>query len=369
MPRFEVYIPAADEQSFNVTFRVDALNWMAALKTGMQKLGEQGATSNNVLVDVQDDNSVHVTEPESGRVFRIRELSEDEAATAEVKKPRAPANDKTIPGKPAFVPSEAKTQPMMAIPQPKLDPVVQLAMVSEVTPSAAGGSTGAGIPINAAPTPLLRDERPSERGSAPPLGHHHRAEAVVELERPTRPIVGPIGRPKATKSEREALEDVLAEVFERVDYVNREKSVEQAMYFLLDLALEKIPAESGSVLHADSGSGDLSFYAARGPKASELLAAKLVIPHGTGIVGFCTMEGVSVALSDVQKDERFYPAVSQRLKYATRNVLTAPMMTHGRAFGCFQVLNKKDGKPFSAYEMGLLSYLAHQGALYLNNRS
>src|SRR4051812_34526549 len=90
MPRFEVFIPAADTAGFNVTFRVDADNWMAALKTGMTKLGEQGASVQNILVDIQDDNSVHVTESASGRVFRIRELTEAEAAQAQPKRGTQP---------------------------------------------------------------------------------------------------------------------------------------------------------------------------------------------------------------------------------------------------------------------------------------
>src|SRR5688572_5772726 len=85
MAKFEVHIPAADENGFNVTFRVDAENWMAALKTGMLKLGEQGSLVQNIMVDIQDDNSVHITEPVSGRVFRIREMTESEAASAKIK--------------------------------------------------------------------------------------------------------------------------------------------------------------------------------------------------------------------------------------------------------------------------------------------
>src|SRR5262249_45894503 len=69
MPKFEVHIPAADAQSLHVTFRVDADHWMAALKTGLHKLGAQGSSVQNVLVDIQDDNSVHITEAQSGRVF------------------------------------------------------------------------------------------------------------------------------------------------------------------------------------------------------------------------------------------------------------------------------------------------------------
>src|SRR5579872_5063221 len=90
MAKFEVFIPPANPEGFNVTFRVDANNWMAALRIGLMKLGQQGVTAQNILVDIQDDNSVHVTESESGRVFRIRELSEGEAAEAKPKPGTSP---------------------------------------------------------------------------------------------------------------------------------------------------------------------------------------------------------------------------------------------------------------------------------------
>ena len=85
MARFEVFIPATEPGSFDVTLRVDALNWMQALKTGFHRLGEQGLVPQNVLVDVQDDGSVHVTDGASGRTFRIRELSDSEVALTRIK--------------------------------------------------------------------------------------------------------------------------------------------------------------------------------------------------------------------------------------------------------------------------------------------
>jgi hypothetical protein len=42
------------------------------------------------------------------------------------------------------------------------------------------------------------------------------------------------------------------------------------------------------------------------------------------------------------------------------------MMTHGRSFGCLQILNRKGGSSFAEHEVGILSYLAHQTALYMN---
>ena len=87
MSKFEVHIPATDGNGFNVTLKVGADNWMSALKAGLQKLGEQGTISQNVMVDIQEDNSIHVTEAASGRVFRIREMTDEDIAKAQVKRP------------------------------------------------------------------------------------------------------------------------------------------------------------------------------------------------------------------------------------------------------------------------------------------
>ena len=98
------------------------------------------------------------------------------------------------------------------------------------------------------------------------------------------------------------------------------------------------------------------------------MKARLVVPAGTGIAGFCASEGVSVAVSDVEKDPRFYAEVGAKIGYATRSMLCAPMMTHGRSFGCVQVINRKGGPQFLEHEVGVMAYLAHQAALFMNQK-
>src|SRR5262249_42579083 len=78
----------------------------------------------NMLVDVQDDNSLHVTDAESGRVFQIRELSEHEASTAVVKKrvtlpPQSAEQPQQQPaGAPGFSPAAATIiESMDALPE------------------------------------------------------------------------------------------------------------------------------------------------------------------------------------------------------------------------------------------------------------
>jgi hypothetical protein len=368
MPKYEVHIPSNDNSGMNMTLKVGAENWMSALKAGMQKLGEQGTVSQNVMVDIQDDNSIHITDAASGRVFRIRELSEVEAATAQVKRPSgiqrtplpvtkpAPTFDanKTIPFTPL---SEAKTEP---------PPLKAANFGAAKTVIGAPFNEKSTLPMDA-PPPQAPPKMPFKSSKSSP-----RLELtdVEELVQPVKPVTGPIGRKRSQEvgRVRDDGEDMLMDVFLRVVELDGIKSAETAMSFILDLALEKVPCESGSVYRADGGRGDLTFLAAKGPKANEILKAKMVIPAGTGIAGFCAAEGVSLALSDVKKDDRFYKAVGEKVQYETKSMLCSPMMTAGRSFGCVQLINRKDSGQFTEAEIGVLAYLAHQAALFLNHQ-
>jgi hypothetical protein len=402
MPKFEVYIPATEPGGFNLTLKVGADNWMAALKAGMQKLGEQGAVSQNVMVDIQEDNSIHVTEAASGRVFRIRELSPEEVAHAQVKRPSqirtVPAAPHTQPPQPAR--SEVKTEPGTAAvapaspavdanktipvglgPPPGVAPKSSSRASNQTTqPLGSNDRTQPVSPPQPAPPPTDKtltglDEPPPRRvKSSPSQILRGRVEVVdvEELVQPVKPVTGSIGRvkssPQVGKTQRQMTEDLLAEVFLRVVELDKVPTVEEAAKWVLDLALEKIPCEAGAVFRADGATGDLSFLYAFGPKADELMRSKIIIPAGTGIAGFCAAEGVSVAVSDVEKDPRFYAAIGERVGFQTKSMLCSPMMTHGRSFGCMQIINRKGGPQFQEHEVGLLAYLAHQAALYMNSK-
>lgn len=429
MAKFEVHIPAPDEGGFNVTLKVDADNWMAALKAGLTRLGEQGSSVQNVMVDMQDDNSIHITEPRSNRVFRIREISEDEAARAPVKRPgsgiRKPAtlpptpaaaapparvdlnSAKTFIGAPPMdlkIPdaSDAKTPPhgVEAFPPgvAAADKTLDTGKPDDKTPVPGPAAaepptepppkkaarpdpqqfekTVEKVPARATPVPAAQPISKPRHGQVklPKGASKSSPRFVEELEHPTLPVDKPIGRQRPKSSPGMAVapaepnvEDMLEDVFERVQEIHSKKTVDDALYFLLDLAMEKVPADAGSVFRADAASGDLSFIAARGPKAKELVAQKIIVPAGEGIAGFCAIEGVSVAISDVQKDPRYFKEVAARVDYETRSVVCSPMMTHGRSFGCIQLINRAGGPHFAEHEVGIVSYLAHQAALYLNN--
>lgn len=370
MARYEVFIPADASREFNVTFRVDAENWMAALRTGLVKLGDSGRPAKNLLIDVLGDSSVHVTEMDGGRAFRIRELTDAEVVRLTVKpsppvpvarflgNPPSSDEDDT---RPYAIPSETPAKPRLALGTRgraggKITPTSEVETAPEGVRAIRPEDVAAAEARQRSETPTLRELRPLPRDLVP--------QTVVEVEAPVAPVPGPIGRALATGDE---VVDLLADVFERVRRIESLREPDAALRFLLDLALEKVPAEAGSVLTADAKSGDLSFRVARGPRADEVMRAGLVVPRGVGIAGFCTTEGVSVALSDAHKDARYWAGVEHRVGYEARSVLCSPMMAQGRSFGCFELLNKRDGKPFARHEVGLLAYIAHQGASYLQS--
>jgi putative methionine-R-sulfoxide reductase with GAF domain len=255
MPKYEITIPKSANLQSDIKLRVEADNWMLALKTGRQKVGETDEITENYLCDVKADNSIHVTDAGSGRVFRILELVADQ----------------------------------------------------------------------------------------PPLADT------------------PIGRSLDVTPESTA--DFLEEVFEMTQDVNHKATQEEALYFMLDLAIDRIRVDSGSVFLADINQHDLFFGAARGPKAQEVM--KFRVKMGQGIVGFCAEEGVGLAVSDVTQDSRFYAAISEKIGYPTRSILCVPMQVEGRIVGALELINRSENDVFSELDLNVANFIAHQLAEYL----
>jgi hypothetical protein len=356
MVKFEVFIPGVGEGAMDLTFRVEADNWLAALNTGLKKIGEKGGAGNNLLVDIQGDESIHVTDPKSGRVFRIAELAGPQATPEAADEPPMGTADRTVtgfvnpfdpqPGRPATRDLPSARTPA----RPSTDPAT--------------------LPPQPAMTPRPAPRPPTARPKTSPAMRKPSAIAAQVTEVPpdqARAPAGRIGRERAPKPDN--VDDVLAEIFHRVQELEQYRSPDEALDFVLDLAMEKISAESGSVFIADLSTNDLTLATARGPKSAELLRLNPRVPMGVGLVGFCAQEGLSLAISDAQRDPRFYRAISERIGYAVKTILAVPMMRGGRCFGCLEVLNKKTSSTFTEGEVAILAYLADATARFLETLS
>ena len=80
---YEVLIPSAEDDGFDEKITVDASNWMMALKSGLERTGEENTDIRNVMCDIKDDHSIHITDALTRRVFILRELDPEEDEEAE----------------------------------------------------------------------------------------------------------------------------------------------------------------------------------------------------------------------------------------------------------------------------------------------
>ena len=82
MAWFEVFIPSLNAGAPGVTLTLEAPNWIGALRTGLHNIGEGQASISNVMCDIREDKSIHVTDVASHRVFRLREVGGPGVAVA-----------------------------------------------------------------------------------------------------------------------------------------------------------------------------------------------------------------------------------------------------------------------------------------------
>jgi signal transduction protein with GAF and PtsI domain len=125
---------------------------------------------------------------------------------------------------------------------------------------------------------------------------------------------------------------------------------------ILDMSMEAIPAEAGSILLLDAANQELYFSVASGPVARGIKDFRLQV--GEGIAGACLQGKEVIAVSDVEKDPRFHKAMSRALGFKTRSLLAVPVVHLGNGLGVLEIVNREGGDHFTAEEIETIQLLA-----------
>lgn len=127
----------------------------------------------------------------------------------------------------------------------------------------------------------------------------------------------------------------------------------------LKVALNLTNTVAGSIMLRE---GDhLVFRAARGPRSSALLGRTL--PLDEGIAGWVATSGKSYLSTDVSKDTLWSSRISAEIRFATRNIMAAPLKTADSTIGVVEIINKTNSRPFDKYDKEMLEVVAGQLAL------
>ncbi len=111
------------------------------------------------------------------------------------------------------------------------------------------------------------------------------------------------------------------------------------------LVMEKINqffrVDAGSLLMLDEETGELVFVMTLEEGQEKLVGLR--VPAGMGIVGDVARTQQYAIVHDVDRDPRFYRAVSDGIGYDVRSILCVPIVVKGRSIGVIELLNKRTG--------------------------
>lgn len=134
---------------------------------------------------------------------------------------------------------------------------------------------------------------------------------------------------------------------------------------ILDSAVEILNCEAGSLLLVDEQTDELVFRVTVGPVAKDLEGRRMA--SGAGLVGKAVKTHQPIIVNDVQASPEWFKGTDKQTGFITRTLLVVPMMVKDSVIGVIEVLNKKDGSPFSRDDQYLLSAFAAQAAVAIEN--
>jgi signal transduction histidine kinase len=91
------------------------------------------------------------------------------------------------------------------------------------------------------------------------------------------------------------------------------------------------------------------------------------VPVAQGVCGWVVRHGSPAIVNETRSDPRFDAHVDESSGFVTRNLMAVPLLARGRVTGVVEVLNTLDGQDYAAGDLALLTTLAGQAAVALDN--
>lgn len=141
-----------------------------------------------------------------------------------------------------------------------------------------------------------------------------------------------------------------------------ERDLERLLLTIIEETTSVMDAERSSLFLVDRERGEMWAKIAQGVDTTEIR-----FPVGTGIAGTVGRTGEIINIPDAYQDVRFNPGFDKVTGFRTRSILCVPLKNmQGDITGAVQVLNKRGGA-FTGDDEALLTALASQAAIALEN--
>ena len=151
-----------------------------------------------------------------------------------------------------------------------------------------------------------------------------------------------------------------------------EVSLAENLVAVLGKASEFVPSEAGSILldnphekHSNRRNNTLTFIAAFGEKADDLIGRQL--PADKGIAGHVYLTGNSYSTAKADDDQLFSPIYDQMGKSKINSVVAIPIRIEQDVCGVLELLNRKGPGAYTDRDLNLLQIFAGYISISVQN--
>ncbi|MGD8605283.1 MAG: GAF domain-containing protein [Anaerolineales bacterium] len=148
-----------------------------------------------------------------------------------------------------------------------------------------------------------------------------------------------------------------------IQRINANTNVIKLIDDLLISALAALGTTDGSLLLRDDETEELVFAVVHGQARDELVGYRL--PAGRGIAGWVATNRQPQIISNVRKDDRFYPLVDETFGFQTQTLACVPLLDGNRVLGVIEAVNKYGDNAFTPEDHDLLVIVAQLVSLAL----
>ncbi|MBN2797699.1 MAG: GAF domain-containing protein [Deltaproteobacteria bacterium] len=307
---------------------VEAVDWMMAMCHVINHLDIEVS---GWMCDNRPNGEVHVADPVHGHAWVVCPADRPMPA-----RPQAPVAEPSVLSGPPSVPPAISTLP----PAPRTAPSPPPAPPERTPPPTPAART-----LPPAPPAPPAPPRPSQVQTLllePEQQHEPRWK-----ERSTPPGSLNVARhlqgvePKRLSPEDAPPSDLAERLFDLSFDVSGASSANDACRRALDVALQLVPCEAGSVARGGINDDSLTFVAASGPAGNQIIGKK--VRYGEGIVGVAFDLGITVLVTDASADPRHMSDMDKATGFKTRGILCVPVRTETEFFGAIELLNPPRG--------------------------
>lgn len=140
---------------------------------------------------------------------------------------------------------------------------------------------------------------------------------------------------------------------------------QQLYELIVNEATDLMKTRIGSLMIFNKKAGRLEIVAERG--LSREVVKSTSLKPGEGIAGKVFESGKAIFCEDIEKDVNFKK--ESYVKYYSKSFIAVPLKIKGHIIGVLNINNKESGKPFALEEVKILTVIADEAAMTIENQN